>query len=164
SFTAALYRTKPHPRRWRPSCWRSQQEVRMGAPRLLAVLALVLAMLSAVTGMPPWVPVVLPVRLVPIGGGFRAPLRQRQPPGGRPREWSARGEVLRGAPGWFAVLALVRAMLSAVTVLPLWFPIVRLSLPTLMREVSRLKNRQRQQHNRNPQRHPRHRRQHRQHE
>jgi hypothetical protein len=43
------------------------------------------------------------------------------------------------APRLLAVLALVLAMLSAVTVMPLWIPIVLLSLSVLMREGVRLR-------------------------
>ena len=43
------------------------------------------------------------------------------------------------APRLLAVLALVLAMLSAVTVMTLWIPIVLLSLSVLMREGVRLR-------------------------
>jgi hypothetical protein len=47
--------------------------------------------------------------------------------------------IWMGAPRLLAVLALVLAMLSAVTVMPLWIPIVLLSLSMLMREGVRLR-------------------------
>ena len=43
------------------------------------------------------------------------------------------------APRLLAVLALVLALLSAVTIMPLWIPIVLLSLSVLMREGVRLR-------------------------
>jgi hypothetical protein len=48
-------------------------------------------------------------------------------------------EVSMGAPRLLAVLALVLAMLSAVTIMPLWIPIVLLSLSVLMRDGVRLR-------------------------
>jgi len=47
--------------------------------------------------------------------------------------------IWMGAPRLLAVLALVLAMLSAVTIMPLWIPIVLLSLSILMREGVRLR-------------------------
>jgi len=49
------------------------------------------------------------------------------------------GGISMGAPRLLAVLALVLAMLSAVTVMPLWIPIVLLSLSVLMRDGVRLR-------------------------
>jgi len=49
------------------------------------------------------------------------------------------GGMSMGAPRLLAVLALVLAMLSAVTVMPLWIPIVLLSLSVLMRDGVRLR-------------------------
>jgi hypothetical protein len=52
---------------------------------------------------------------------------------------SGREGIAMSAPRLLAVLALVLAMLSAVMVMPLWIPIVLLSLSVLMRDGVRLR-------------------------